>query len=324
METYESIRLWKEQQIHDFLYDPDMLNRFHDQVMLKVLEVAKRNIDLAIPPCMFTWFITGSGGRLEQGLISDQDHGIVYEPSNERTDWYFKQLGNELADGLHLVGYPYCQGRIMSSNPLWRKSLGEWKEQLYYWLRDESWDSIRQLQIFFDARTLYGEEAFINELKSYFLGYMLGHPHLLQRFALNVEHTKKGIGLMGQILGERYGVHEGCIDLKYAAFLPYVNALRLLAIREGLFETPTLARMAKLKKKKAYAQMLQHSERNFRRLLDYRLSLPEVAHYTDTHYLHIQILSKQERKELKQILKDGKHLHEQVLAHIKKGVAYGI
>lgn len=100
----------------------------------------------------------------------------------------------------------------------------------------------------FDARPLYGEEVFIHELKSFFFTYIEDHPQLLERFMRNIEHIKHGIGLMGQILVERYGIYEGCVDLKYAAFLPYVNAIRLLSIKEGLFETPTLVRIAELKR----------------------------------------------------------------------------
>ena len=324
METFESIKQWKDEQINRFLHNTIALNHFHDQVMIKVFEVAKRNIDLQEPPCRYAWFITGSGGRLEQGVISDQDHGIVYEISNEQNDHYFKQLGNELADGLHIVGYPYCQGKIMSSNPVWCKSLTDWEQQLKHWMQDEGWESIRQLQIFIDARVLHGEQALIQELKTFFFHYVQLHPKLLKRFMLNVQHIKNGIGVLGQILVERYGIYEGCIDLKYAAFLPYVNAVRLLSIKEGIFETSTLRRMEKLKQLDDYSPMLHHSEDNFINLLKYRLSLSKAENYEDTHYLKVETLSKNERKEIKQILKDGKQFHEQVLAYIKKGVEHGI
>ena len=324
METFESIKRWKDEQMNHFLHDTIALNHFHDQVMIKVFEVAKRNIDLQDPPCRYAWFITGSGGRLEQGVISDQDHGIVYEISNEQNDHYFKQLGKELADGLHVVGYPYCQGKIMSSNPVWCKSLTDWEQQLEYWMQDEGWEFIRQLQIFIDARVLHGEQQLIHQLKTFFFHYVQLHPKLLKRFMLNVQHIKNGIGLLGQILVERYGIYEGCIDLKYAAFLPYVNAVRLLSIKEGIFETSTLSRMEKLKQLDDYSTMLRHSEENFINLLKYRLSLSKAENYTDTHYLKVEQLSKNERKELKQILKDGKQFHEQVLAYIKKGVEHGI
>ena len=324
METFESIKRWKDEQMNHFLHDTIALNHFHDQVMIKVFEVAKRNIDLQDPPCRYAWFITGSGGRLEQGVISDQDHGIVYEISNEQNDHYFKQLGKELADGLYVVGYPYCQGKIMSSNPVWCKSLTDWEQQLEHWMQDEGWEFIRQLQIFIDARVLHGEQQLIHQLKTFFFHYVQLHPKLLKRFMLNVQHIKNGIGLLGQILVERYGIYEGCIDLKYAAFLPYVNAVRLLSIKEGIFETSTLSRMEKLKQLDDYSTMLRHSEENFINLLKYRLSLSKAENYTDTHYLKVEQLSKNERKELKQILKDGKQFHEQVLAYIKKGVEHGI
>lgn len=324
METFESIKQWKDEQIHRFLHDTIALNHFHDQVMIKVFEVARRKMDLQSPPCRYAWFITGSGGRLEQGIISDQDHGIVYEISNEQNDDYFKALGEQLADGLHVVGYPYCQGKIMSSNPVWCKSQANWEQQLEHWMQDEGWESIRQLQIFIDARVLVGEQELIDRLKTFFFDYVRSHPSLLNRFMLNVQHIKNGIGLLGQILVERYGVYGGCIDLKYAAFLPYVNAVRLLSIKEGIFETSTLRRMEKLKQLDDYSTMLSDSEENFMNLLKYRLSLSSAENYTDTHYLNVEQLSKHERKELKQILKDGKQLHEQVLAYIKKGVEHGI
>lgn len=324
VETFESVKQWKDEQMQHYFHDTAALNYFHDQVMIKVLEVAKSSIDLQEPPCRYAWFITGSGGRLEQGVISDQDHGIVYEISNDENDRYFQALGKVLADGLHVVGYPYCQGKIMSSNPVWCKSQNDWERQLEHWMQDESWEFIRQLQIFFDARVLYGDQQLIHQLKKFFFHYVQLHPKLLNRFMLNVQHIKNGIGLLGQILVERYGIYEGCIDLKYAAFLPYVNAVRLLSIREGIFETSTLNRIEKLKQLDDYSAMLRHIEGNFIHLLRYRLSLSKANQYEDTHYLKVNQLSKDERKVLKQILKDGKQFHEQVLAYIKKGVEHGI
>ena len=313
METYESIREWKDQHITNFLDDTLSLNDFHDQVMHKVMEIAKSKLKKDGPPCDFTWFITGSGGRFEQGFISDQDHGIVYEISSEENDAYFKKLGNEISYGLHITGYPYCLGNIMSSNPIWCKSLHDWQKQLQQWMEDESFETIRQLQIFYDARVLQGEFGYVNQLKSLIYEYQLAHPYLLNRFSANVSHVKNVIGPMGQILVERHGVYQGCVNLKYAAFLPYVNAIRLLSIKEGIFETSTLARMDRLIQLNDYEKILQNCERNFLDLLKYRLSLFRVASYSDTHYLNIEKLSKIERKEIKRILKDGKRLHDEVI-----------
>lgn len=313
METYESLREWKDQNIMSYLQNTISLNDFHDQVMQHVMDIAKCKLKEE-PPCSFTWFITGSGGRKEQGLISDQDHGIVYERSSEEYEEYFKALGEELAFGLHVVGYPYCQGNIMSSNPLWCKSAERWKSQLEDWMKEESWEAIRHLQIFFDARILCGDQSYINELKLFIYQFQLDHPSLLRRFSANIKHVKNVIGPVGQILVEQHGNYQGCVNLKYAAFLPYVNAVRLLSIKEGIYETSTLSRIVQLKRSNKYDKMLQNCERNFLDLLKYRISLIQIENYTDTHYLRIHNLSKEERKEIKRILKDGKRLHEEVIA----------
>ena len=101
--TYKSIKIWKEQNISKYKEDLSGLNAFHDQVMRKVLEVAIVNLKKGLPPCAFSWFITGSGGRLEQGFISDQDNAMIYVEDTEECRSYFKALGEHLTDGLALV-----------------------------------------------------------------------------------------------------------------------------------------------------------------------------------------------------------------------------
>lgn len=157
LESYESIKEWKQENLYSQQMDNDSLNAFHDRVMLRVLEVAKSKVAPGDAPCRYTWFITGSGGRYEQGVISDQDHGIIYEIPSMENDCYFKKLGEELSYGLDAVDYPYCSGKIMSSNTVWRKSLQEWECQLHSWMEDGCWEAIRYLQVFYDARPLTGE-----------------------------------------------------------------------------------------------------------------------------------------------------------------------
>ncbi|UQX56725.1 DUF294 nucleotidyltransferase-like domain-containing protein [Cytobacillus pseudoceanisediminis] len=67
---------------------------------------------------------------------------------------------------MHAAGYPYCEGNVMSSNPLWCKSLSKWKRQIQAWMQEESLQTIRNLHIFYDSRVLAGQEEYIGELKS--------------------------------------------------------------------------------------------------------------------------------------------------------------
>ena len=107
----------------------------------------------------------GSAGRFEQSVWSDQDHGIIYQRARHRNKRLFFALGKEISKGLYLAGYEYCDGDVMASNPFWCKSLSEWQEQLSTGPLDSNWESIRNLLIFIDGRSLYGDSKLSRKLK---------------------------------------------------------------------------------------------------------------------------------------------------------------
>jgi CBS domain-containing protein len=318
---YKELKEWRSQHIQAYLTDNKKLNQFHDELMRKVFNKAFQTIkkQSGEPPCAFLWFVVGSAGRREQGVASDQDHGLVYETKSKKYETYFKSLGEELSFGLNEVGYPYCEGNVMSSNKVWRKSLEEWEEQLLEWMDSQSWESMRYLQIFYDARSIVGEEKYITTLKNKVHDFKKGHPTLLRRFLDNMMHVKKAVGPFGQIFVEDNGAHKDSIHIKNAAFMPYVNSVRLLSIKEGIHATSTLGRLSELCLLPGYKELKPYYE-NFERLLSYRVSLFKTSTtYDEVHYLNIKKLSKDEKKEVKHILKNGRKLHEYVQKIIKKG-----
>lgn len=313
---YESIRDLGNKYISNLHSDSKALNEYHDLIAKKVLRHAL-DISSSPPPCRFSWFITGSGGRMEQGKLSDQDHGLIYEVENPENKAYFLKLGEEISEGLSIVGYPKCEGNVMGSNPHWCKSVEDWKAQLLYWMEENSWESIRNLQIFYDARTLVGE-GYVDVLKVIIHNYCNNQPLVLKRLLENVMNIKSAIGPLGQLIHETKGPHQGSINLKYTAFVPYVNAVRILAIKEGLHETSTQARLKALTEK--YPELEKYS-RHFSKLMALRMSvLKEVQTYEDTHFFNVQSANNHVRKEIKIILKDVKSLYRFVQFTIEKGV----
>ncbi|MGY6209939.1 DUF294 nucleotidyltransferase-like domain-containing protein [Cytobacillus firmus] len=319
--SYQSLKKWKEEQILKYRSDISALNDFHDIIMKAVIRMAlerTKKIERA-SSWKFAWFTMGSSGRREQGFLSDQDHGLVFESGAAEAEKYFLELGEEVSKGLQAVGYPFCEGNVMSSNPLWCKSLSEWKEQIHAWMQEESLQTIRNLHIFYDSRVLAGEEAYIAELKSFIHVNLQKSPHLLTRMVETSMHMKKSVGPFGQLLAEEKGSHQGELDLKYAAFIPYVNAVRILAVKEGILDTSTIARMNKIMNINGYGGLGKYRN-NFAVLLKWRLqSYRQTDAYDDTHYIQLKTLSISERNELKDILKDARKLHQFVVRTIQKG-----
>jgi DNA polymerase III epsilon subunit-like protein len=167
--TYQSLKEFRNRKIIELAVDSHQLNLFNDQLMQKVIQIAieRTKNERGDPPTSFAFFVMGSAGRLEQGICSDQDHGIIFAEDSTESRSYFQLLGNEITHGLHTLGYELCDGNVMCSNPRWCKSELSWQEQLNHWTRMDSWESIRHLLIFFDARVLVGSTDYIQRSKEY-------------------------------------------------------------------------------------------------------------------------------------------------------------
>lgn len=295
------------------------LNEFHDQVYELVISLAltRMNMSFGDPPSPFTFFVMGSAGRFEQSIWSDQDHGIVFETNNDESKKYFIHLGQEISNGLELAGYSKCSGGVMAGNPLWCKSMTEWKAQIHMWAADSSWESIRYLLIFADARPLYGAASLVSSLKK---GYFssIDKEHLIKRMLQNTMHFKKGVGVLGQLLVETHGTFSGSINLKDTAFFPFANAARLLALSEKITETSTLSRLSLISQNALPSDKSKFFAKNFSRLLEFRLHHGNHYTYETGHYVNGEKLTKSERKELKEILKAGELLYFKVKGHIEK------
>nr|WP_263323271.1 DUF294 nucleotidyltransferase-like domain-containing protein [Neobacillus sp. Marseille-Q6967] len=309
MESYLEIRNLRDEKIKDVSHDHFLLNHLHDKVVQEVVHLSiSRIINIHGPlPCPFSFFVMGSAGRMEQSFWSDQDHGIIYHDTNEEAKTYFLALGNEISLGLNVAGYDYCDGGVMANNPLWCKSSAEWKLQLTHWMLTSSWESIRHLLIFIDGRPIYGESEYLKQLKT-FVFQSVKKENLLKNILNNTMYLKKSIGVLGQFLVETHGKHTGSINLKETAFLPYVNAVRILAIKGNIYETSTLARLEQIKDTWICSQIKDRYQHQYLKLLHLRLSLGDHTTYETGHYLKIDRLSKVQKKEVKDILKSGASL----------------
>jgi CBS domain-containing protein len=295
------------------------LNELHDEIIKRVAAIAITQVSshFGPPPSSFTFFVMGSAGRLEQSVWSDQDHGIVYLDTSDEAKSYFLTLGKEISKGLYQAGYRYCDGGVMASNPFWCKSLNEWEQQLSKWEVEANWESIRYLLIFLDSRPIYGESAYIDKLKDHIYQNM-NHRFLLAKSLSNTLHLKKGINVLGQLLVETHGTHAGKLNIKEIGLFPYVNAIRLLSIKEEMHETSTLLRLEKLPDSLISASDKAFFKKQFLNLLNYRLLFSDHKDYDSGHYLTVSHLTKEQIREVKEIIKNGAALFHNMKRILEK------
>jgi CBS domain-containing protein len=203
------------------------------------------------PPASAATIVMGSGGRGENYLFPDQDNGFIIAeyPDAEHAgiDAFFLELAERMCRDLNEIGIPYCNGYCMAINPLWRKTLPQWIAQIGLWTRKSSQVTVRLADIFFDFQPVWGEPQLARDLRRAVTGLVRDNRSFLrQMYQDKVEHSA-ALGIFGGFVTERGNrEYRGQVNLKYAGTLPLVSAIRLLALREGIEETPTLARIAAL------------------------------------------------------------------------------
>ncbi len=224
-------------------------------VMISLLnqDIHRRALELILdkvgaPPAPFCLYVTGSHGRLENLLTPDQDHGMIISDREDKPQYsdYYIELTTAFSEVLAEIGFETCPGYIMCSNPLWRKSLKEWKLQIKYWFDRQVRELGRFCTVLFDAAPIFGDNTLFKEMHSYAHGLLQQHHEVLRVLLDEQGRHKVPIGLLGQFLTERNGRHRGEFDIKRSGLLFVVEAIRILALLHGIRETATLKRITAL------------------------------------------------------------------------------
>lgn len=215
----------------------------NDRILIRLIELVRtaRYPDLTD---RFAFLVLGSEGRQEQTLSTDQDNAIVY--ADDLTAAELDRLAAfsvDLIDQLISIGVPACPGGIMAKNEGWRRSIGEWKRVLDKWLRTPSPENILSGSMFFDLRTLYGDNSFENELKRHITAQLRANNLFLAYSAANAVSFKPPLGLFGNLKPERREPHRGSIELKKAGIFPITEGVKAMALQAGVGEGGTRGRV---------------------------------------------------------------------------------
>ena len=278
------------------------------------------------PPVDFSLLIMGSGGRGENFLTPDQDNGFILDDyPDERhpeIDGFFIELAGRRTFDLNAVGFTYCRGYVMATNPMWRKNQSQWREQLRIWGRRHSSIAVQLGDIFFDFACGYGRTSFVRELREHAYAMVRDSPDYIRAVEAELFDHGVALGWFGRFVTESghdvKDEHKGKINLKHSGTLPLVGFIRLLALRDGIKETSTLRRMAGLHE----AGALSDNEYDYlkgafnhiaflllrQQLADFRADLPVGNH------VHPNDLTQREKDILTDSLRAIEHFRKRVHA----------
>lgn len=225
-----------------------LITQMNDHVLCRVLELQLAKFDLA--DINFSWICFGSEGRREQTLLTDQDNGIVFEAeNNEQSEGYRQRLlpfAYAVNKDLDHLGFTWCKGNVMASNPDLCRSVDEWQQYFDQIIRVATPENLLAASIYFDARIVWGNSAALDGVMTQ-LFRQAGHNTIFQfHLASAALNQRPPLGRFRDFVLQHKAGQEKGLDLKVQGLTPFVDAARLLALVHGVAHTNTVDRLQQL------------------------------------------------------------------------------
>lgn len=231
----------------------EIMTRLNDRITRKVIEMSEARMKKdgwEAPPVDYCWINMGSAARYEQTLRTDQDNAIIYadprDTDAEAARHYFQQLAALIVDGLVRCGFDRCSGGVMATNPKWCRPLAGWRQAVAGWMASMEPGDIRSLTILLDYRSVWGNTSLADTLRDEIVGAFSNSMSAGHMLSLDDRKLTAPIGFLGKIATERSGPRKGRINLKTAALVHMINAVRLLAVSRRIATPSTLDRLDQL------------------------------------------------------------------------------
>lgn len=301
----------------------EVVTKLYDRLVKHCLDLAIKSLDekgLGKPPVPFCWYQMGSGGRGEQFLLTDQDHFLVYgtpkDIDTEEIDHYFEKLGEEIVFYLEKAGYERCIGKMMSSEEMWRGSLGKWKDRLKGWALRATNENLLLVQNFFSFRFLYGDEGLNDIFKEMVTSHVRESGTILYRLAES--EKERPVPNLDHPIRAMFRLEKNSIDIKIDALFPLHHCLQTLSTFYGVVEGTPEDRIHQLHKLGVFEP---HFVDDLRDALEIILSIRvtqawakhERGEKSSSKITFTHIKSK-DKEALIKALKTVKELQQQVLA----------
>ena len=194
----------------------------------------------------FAWIALGSEGRSEQTIATDQDNALIYVDRADATikDRYLN-FAREVNVALDACGYPLCKGNIMASNPTLCLTQQEWRNRFAHWVEHGHPEDLLNAGIFFDFRSLVGNDQLLKELRTEVTEWAAAKPRFLKLMAESALRNSVPLNWLGSLDTKKIDDKQ-VIDLKMQGTAIVVEVARIYALANRIESLNTQERLAAL------------------------------------------------------------------------------
>jgi CBS domain-containing protein len=186
-------------------------------------------------------------------LDPDQDNGLILadhpEKEAKEIDAWFHHFADRLNVNLDRVGYILCPGDIMARNPMYRKSLSEWKAQISRMTRNPNEKIARWSNIVFDFNAQYGDDRLARDLRAHLTEALHGNPGLLKFMTEDDAKGRAPVNWFNRLVTTDREDGSEIVDVKRNGMRIVANGARIMALGSGIGVCNTTDRIDALVRK---------------------------------------------------------------------------
>jgi CBS domain-containing protein len=272
------------------------------------------------PPVPYTLFFFGGGGRHELTLSFEVKMGVVYQDDTPyeprgQLEGYFKLLSETLNSSLltcKLTG----NGRCMKLENI--QGASSWREQFKRWGTGAGTGRDRG---FFDMRAIRGEHGRCNSLRQYLISRAAQSRGLMEALAADTLLIKPPLGFFKDFVVEKGGEHKNELDLNEKGIKPIVGCARIYGLQKGVRRRSTLGRLHELNSRHGFkvAEDMAQAFGYLNALLIHSQLHQVEEGSTPDNFINPDILTRFERKTLKESFQLTARLYEEIEGHYWSG-----
>lgn len=229
-----------------------VITQLNDHTTNRVIELVIK--DMGDPGIDFNWLVFGSEARSEQGLVTDQDNGIMFyaetDAEAEQARRVLLPIAQKINQALDRCGLTLCPGNIMAGNPKLCLSHDEWEQRFDNMLRTPEPKQILQASTFFDVRVLWGPDLGFERMHRRVLARVADHPSFQRKLARAALQYPSAPGNLRTWLAQAMGSTPIELQLKRHGLSPFVDATRVLALAARIPAAGTQERLEILAQKR--------------------------------------------------------------------------
>jgi CBS domain-containing protein len=219
------------------------ITSIHDAVTRRLIEFAHE--ELGRPAVPYTWLSTGSFGRFEAFPSSDVDCAIAWDSPDDDMELRRAMIAiaERVLEGLRACGFPPDSNTVVASNPLFARSIDEWRRAATTWVEEPDRNrGLLLLSVVVESDPVWG----ITDVAEHLAKVFARAPNrtlMLRRLAQAAVAVRPPTGFLRNLVLQASGERGRVLDIKRRGLLPVESLARWSGLVAGVSSASTRARL---------------------------------------------------------------------------------